>query len=182
MQWLNPSFKFPVRYACMMVYPPRIREMALANSTRGSTYGQFVLGILEEDAEAALAFLRLACTINYLEQPSSVFVLFFCLCLSTPIRVLEFLVSSCPKHTNKEQVIHNREEKQPDCRRHLPFRRLSILATPLRKQRSRDWCRGWPTSVTAIKKFRGGGCTLPRPSSKRTYEPSSRIRLFSQHA
>jgi TPR repeat protein len=40
--------------------PPRVREMALASSTRGSAYGQFVLGILEEDAEAALAFFRLA--------------------------------------------------------------------------------------------------------------------------
>jgi TPR repeat protein len=40
--------------------PPRVREMALASSTGGSAYGQFVLGILEEDEMAALAFFRLA--------------------------------------------------------------------------------------------------------------------------
>jgi TPR repeat protein len=38
----------------------RVREMALASSTRGSAYGQLVLGILEEDEMAALAFFRLA--------------------------------------------------------------------------------------------------------------------------
>ena len=41
--------------------PPRVREMALASSTGGSAYGQFVLGILEEkDEMAELAFFRLA--------------------------------------------------------------------------------------------------------------------------
>ena len=34
--------------------------MALASSIRGSAYGQFVLGILEMDENAALVFLRLA--------------------------------------------------------------------------------------------------------------------------
>jgi TPR repeat protein len=40
--------------------PPRVRQMALASSIRGSAYGQFVLGILEMDENAALVFLRLA--------------------------------------------------------------------------------------------------------------------------
>jgi TPR repeat protein len=34
--------------------------MALASSIRGSAYGYFVLGILEEDENAALVFFRLA--------------------------------------------------------------------------------------------------------------------------
>ena len=43
--------------------PPRCRQMALASSIRGSAYGQYVLGILEEDENdenAALVFFRLA--------------------------------------------------------------------------------------------------------------------------
>ena len=40
--------------------PPRVRQMALASSIRGSAYGQYVLGILEEDENAALVFFRLA--------------------------------------------------------------------------------------------------------------------------
>jgi TPR repeat protein len=39
---------------------PRVRQMALASSIRGSAYGYFVLGILEEDENAALVFFRLA--------------------------------------------------------------------------------------------------------------------------
>ena len=39
---------------------PRVRQMAFASSIRGSAYGQYVLGILEEDENAALVFFRLA--------------------------------------------------------------------------------------------------------------------------
>ncbi len=61
--WTEPP---PVReMALAIIYvdlepPRRVRELAMASSIRGSAYGQYVLGILEEDENAALEFFRLA--------------------------------------------------------------------------------------------------------------------------